>query len=84
MSTYYFNIISASMKILDEEGSDLPDLQSAHKEALMDARTLMSDAVLDGRDISDRSIEICGKYGQVLLVVPFRAAIAPEGSSRPD
>jgi hypothetical protein len=74
---YFFHVASGSGTVRDEEGSDLSDLDAAREEAIKDARILMSDAILDGRDISQRSVEICGEGGKLLLVVPFRMALSP-------
>jgi hypothetical protein len=76
MPQYFFNVVSASETVRDEEGSDLADLAAARKEAIKDARSLMSGAILEGRDVSNRFIQISGEDGKVLLVVPFRMAIA--------
>jgi hypothetical protein len=76
MPQYFFNVVSAAETVRDEEGSDLPNLDTAHDEAIKDARSLMSDAILEGRDVSNRFIQISGEDGKVLLVVPFRMAIA--------
>ena len=76
MPLYFFNVASASGTVRDEEGSDLPDLKAAREEAIKDARSLMSGAILEGRDISNRAIQIAGEDGKVLLVVPFRMAVA--------
>jgi hypothetical protein len=76
MPQYFFNVVSASETVRDEEGSDLADLAAARDEAIKDARSLMSNAILEGRDISNRFIQISGEDGKVLLVVPFRMAIA--------
>ncbi|WP_418336826.1 DUF6894 family protein [Rhizobium gallicum] len=46
--------------------ADLPTLEDARHEALNDARVLMSDAVLRGRDISDRNVEPCDDAGRSL------------------
>lgn len=72
---YYFNMISHAGALNDHEGTELTSLEVARREAIEDARTLMSMAILEGRDISDRSIEICNCAGEVLLIVAFRDAI---------
>jgi len=72
---YYFNIVSASGALNDYEGTELPTLEEARLEALEDARFLMSAAILEGRDISSRRIEICNESRDVLLVVPFLDAL---------
>jgi hypothetical protein len=76
MPRYFFNVVLATETVRDEEGSNLLDLDTAHDEAIKDARSLMSDAILEGRDISSRFIQIAGEDGEVLLVVPFRMAVA--------
>jgi len=75
MPIYYFNVMSASDIVMDFEGTDLPDIATARTEAIEDGRELMSNAVLEGRDIASRRIEICDEAGDVLLTVAFSEAI---------
>ncbi|MGV1873730.1 DUF6894 family protein [Agrobacterium rosae] len=77
MPIFHLNISTRTMIILDEEGSELADLAAAHREAIKDARGLMSAAILQGRDISHRDIEICDANGNLLLKVPFSQAYEP-------
>jgi ATP-dependent protease HslVU (ClpYQ) peptidase subunit len=77
MATYFSNVIAGLTTITDEEGTDLPSLGAAKEEALKDARALMSHAVLQGRDISGRSINICNERGDLLASVPFARALKP-------
>lgn len=76
MPRFYFNIITAAGKIFDPEGSELRDVDVARAEAVEDARILMSNALLDGRDISSRSMEICDEAGNILHVIPFTSAFS--------
>jgi hypothetical protein len=76
---YYFNIITLSETIHDREGTELSSLQAARTHAIDDARGLMSTAVLEGRDISGRHIEITNEAEEVLLIVAFREALTGEG-----
>ena len=75
MPRYFFNVVAGGTIIEDHEGTVLPDLDAARDEALKDARALMSAAVLEGWDISGRSVKICGEAGEVLLRVAFTEAI---------
>lgn len=75
MPVFYFNVIAGRQVITDLEGTDLPDLEAARKDAITDARELMSTAVLEGRDISQRTIEICDENGNVLLMMRFSDAV---------
>jgi len=73
---FFFNIITASGIIPDVEGSLLPSLEVARSEAIKDARSMMSEAMNEGIDMSGRSMQICDETGNVLLVVAFQEAIS--------
>jgi hypothetical protein len=75
---YHFNIVTASETVHDLEGTELPSLEAARAYAIEDARTLMSIAVLEGRDISGRRIEVTNEAGDVLLTLRFREALTYE------
>ena len=72
MPRYYFNVIAGDGAHKDLEGSDLLGLDQARAEAIEDARSLMSDAIIRGEDISSRRLEICDDDGEVLFTVPFK------------
>lgn len=55
MTKYFFNIFIGGNRVLDEEGLELTSLDIAEAEATKDTQCLMSDAVLQGRDISYKS-----------------------------
>jgi hypothetical protein len=74
---YYFQLVPAAGTVHDHEGTELSSFEDARREAIEDARALMSAAMLEGRDISARSIEVCNEDGEVLLSVAFRDAIKP-------
>lgn len=75
MPRFFFTVISGKSVLDDQEGSDLPSLDRAIEEALKDARALMSEAILQGRDISEDSIIIQDKQREVLKVVRFSEAL---------
>ncbi|OWV89818.1 hypothetical protein ATY78_18150 [Rhizobium sp. R635] len=75
MPRFYFNVVSNAGMVIDLEGSDLATIEDARREAVQDARALMSQAVLSGRDISARKIHICDERGTVLLIVAFTDTI---------
>ena len=74
MPTFFFNISTRTTIIRDEEGTELADLDAAKREAIKDARGMMSTAIREGTDISHRQIEICDADGNMLLKVPFSDA----------
>ncbi|UXT82562.1 DUF6894 family protein [Agrobacterium tumefaciens] len=75
MPRFFFTVISGKTVLDDQEGSDLPSLDRAIEEALKDARALMSQAILQGRDISEGCIIIRNKQQEVLKVVRFADAL---------
>ena len=77
MPRFYFHILTRTTIIRDEEGTVLADVSAAQREAIRDARGMMSTAIHDGRDISHRYIEICDALGTLLLKVPFSEAYEP-------
>ena len=78
MPRYFFHTVAGDGRREDFEGSDLQDLEQARLEAIKDARAMMSDAILDGRDISSRHMEVCNDLGEILLKVKFKDAVAWE------
>ncbi|ANK88689.1 hypothetical protein AMK01_PD00068 (plasmid) [Rhizobium sp. N6212] len=75
MPRFYFNVVSDTGMIVDPEGSELATVEDARREAVQDARALMSQAVLSGKDISARKIYICDEQGTLLLIVRFADTI---------
>jgi hypothetical protein len=71
MAIYFIHVQTATAVIRDLEGVDLPDLSAALAEATDAARELMSEAVLQGRDISDQAMQITNEKGQILARLPF-------------
>ena len=65
---YYFNIRDREGLIPDEEGSDLPDIGAAMREARASARDFVADDLKADRPIHGRSIEIANAQGDVLDV----------------
>ena len=75
MPRWYFHIHDGKEATLDQEGTDLPDLITAHEEALIVARELMSNGPRDGRDRSRWRFEIADETGAPILMVLFSEAV---------
>ncbi|NTA13842.1 DUF6894 family protein [Agrobacterium tumefaciens] len=75
MPRFFFNVISSHSTIDDQEGTELSSLDQAIEEARKDARALMSEAVLQGRDISEGCIIIRDNEQELLKVVRFADAL---------
>jgi len=74
MARYYFNILDGE-RIDDEEGLDLPDLETARREAVRSAHSIMADAIWSGRLLLDESIEIVDEHRRVLMTILFRDTV---------
>jgi hypothetical protein len=66
------------LKVGEVSRGSLPPWKKRSEMLLQHARMLMSFAILRGTDISGRRIEIRNGAGEVVMVVPFAAAIEPE------
>lgn len=75
MPRFFLHIETGDGRVEDPDGSDLPDLNAAHVEALELARYLLSLSVAKGRALDGRTFHICDAAGNVLLTVPFIAAL---------
>jgi uncharacterized protein DUF6894 len=63
---YYLHIRSGDQTALDDEGTDLPDLQAARADALVAARELFAAGIKSARDPLPKSIVIADKAGKEL------------------
>jgi hypothetical protein len=71
---YYFDIHNSIGFVEDEEGRDLPDLETARAEALKGIRSILGEDVQKGVvDLRGR-LEIRDGDG-VILTIPFAEAI---------
>ncbi len=75
MPRYYLHIRSADGTALDEEGTDLPDLNSAREHALAGAREMLASAIKVGNDRIPESIVVTDVSGKELAAIPFRDAL---------
>ena len=83
MPHYYFHLHDETIT-QDDEGCDLPDLDSARASAIRDARSLMSSQVLDGHLDLDHWVEITNGNGSKIDEVSFRSAIKITGLAAKD
>ncbi|HEX8262712.1 MAG TPA: hypothetical protein VF547_07550 [Allosphingosinicella sp.] len=78
MPRYFFHLYDDVVS-LDEEGRDMPDLESARAAGVREARQMMVGTVAEGRlDLSHR-IDIADESGAVLATVAFRDAVTVTG-----
>jgi len=72
MPRYFFHIRSSDGIIEDPDGSDLPDLDAARREAELSARDLLADLLRQGVALDGQAFEITDEMGQILERLPFR------------
>jgi hypothetical protein len=71
---YYFDIHNSIGFVEDEEGRDLPDLETARTEALKGIRSILGEDVQKGVVDLQGRLEIRDGDG-VILTIPFAEAV---------
>ena len=76
MPLYFFHIKEGDEVLLDEEGSDCPDLQAARGEAIEGIRQILGDAVMFGSPLRlDREMHVADDAGHTLSKFTFREVV---------
>ena len=81
MAHFYFHQRTRDGMVEDPDGSELPDLAAAIADALVAARHLWAEAILQQVDRAGESFEITDAQGEVLASVLLRDAL-PESLRR--
>ncbi len=79
MTRFYFHLEDRSGRVADEEGVELPDVDSAHRHALQAARLIICDEVVRGRVDLSQTILVEDQAGRRLVDLRFRDALAIDG-----
>ncbi|HWF64548.1 MAG TPA: hypothetical protein VN685_08060 [Rhizomicrobium sp.] len=69
---YFFHIRDEGGLIMDREGTELPDIDAARKEARLSARDFAMDDLRGGRRVAERRIEITDGEGLMLEALQAR------------
>jgi hypothetical protein len=72
---YYLHIRSVDYVALDDEGTELPDLDAARECALAAAREILASLIKVGDDKLPECIVISDQSGIQLAAVPLRDAL---------
>ena len=75
MARFYFDIRGGEAEVRDEFGRNLPDLESARREAVQVARIISSAEVVDGRIPSHEWVDVQDSDRRPVFALPFRAAL---------
>lgn len=78
MPRYLFNYRANRVLEKDPEGSDLPNDDSALREAELGAREVASQKVRSGEPIRSECFELTGADGVVIKIVPLRSVFIME------
>jgi hypothetical protein len=81
MARFYFHLQDADELHTDPEGTDLPDVDAAKREALLAARDILSDAIKTGKSKVPEAFVIADEAGRKVAVV-CGATTAVETSMR--
>jgi hypothetical protein len=75
MATFHFHIQEHGRLIVDEEGSELPDLAAARHEALNTAREMLIEALRFGVEEVPDALVIGDRTGQSIECVPLSSVL---------
>jgi hypothetical protein len=75
MPLFFFDTIDRGNLVPDEDGQELPSIEAARKTAIIGAREMMADAVLQGRDIGYRQFCVRDAANEIAFTLLFREAI---------
>jgi hypothetical protein len=75
MPRFFFHLRDGRRRLIDEEGRDLPDAETARKVAVMSARSIICDEVLLGNLPLGEVIEVEDEAGRDVLDLPFSDAV---------
>ena len=75
MPRYFFHVRDGSGLAEDEEGRELPNVESARAEAIKGVRSIISDEVKRGLIDLRGDITVTDKDGVALLLLEFEEAV---------
>ncbi|MDT9599296.1 DUF6894 family protein [Sphingosinicella rhizophila] len=77
MPRYYFNLYDDDVTV-DEEGKELPDLETAHTHALENVRAIACEELREGYLHLAHRIDVLDEQGRLALTVTFRESFTLE------
>jgi len=85
MALYHFNIDNSLGYVGDHEGRELPDLETARREALKGIRSLIAEEVMNGCVDLDGRLEVTDEQGTILFAIGYAEAVEihPPAGSEP-
>ena len=79
---FYFHVRTQDCLVIDDEGTDLPDIAAARGEARESAKDFIMDDLRGGEPVFGRLIEITNGAGVLIEAMPIVGALSySRGSS---
>lgn len=75
MPRYFFNLIN-SERIVDDEGSELPDLEAARVSAIVSAREILREDLVKGELPLSLCFRVTDESGALVFTLPFKDAVS--------
>jgi hypothetical protein len=82
MPHFYFHIFNGTGETHDDEGVDLPDLDSARAKALSSIRSILREEIRGGMLDFGGVVRITDEHGELLLEIPFATAVQVKNENR--
>jgi hypothetical protein len=79
---FFFNLCTNDGVERDEEGVELPDIETAYLEAFYTASEMWIESIRHRRDPSHHRFEITDTHGSALLSVPFTEVLGAGAAGR--
>jgi hypothetical protein len=68
---FYFHLLVGGERSPDDVGVEFDSLEAAYLDAFEAAREMWSELLEQRKDPTERSFEICGADGTILMTLPF-------------
>ena len=72
MTTYFFHLATPGQLIVDDRGIELSNLQEVRKVAVEFARDIISESLLEGREVGGYAFTVTDERGQQVMVFEFK------------
>jgi hypothetical protein len=74
MARFFFHVRLRGTRVEDSEGMDLPDVESARREAVESAKEMVANAITAHEDLEGVAYEIADASGKIVLILPLAEA----------
>ncbi|KQV35292.1 hypothetical protein ASC96_29515 [Rhizobium sp. Root1204] len=72
MPLYFFNVRNGDYYNEDTEGLELPDVDTARKEAKDAAREMLAEQIALRVPVCGQTLEVTDEYGDILFTLSFK------------